>query len=141
VRIVLDTNILVSALLSPSGPPFQLLSMWESGDFELVISRQQRDEVARVLGYKHLSSRISAEQAAQLVTSLEYAAVVVGDLPSVDLSSDPADNLILASAVAGQADLVVTGDKRHLLAIGAIGDISIVSATEAVQRIQANRTP
>jgi putative PIN family toxin of toxin-antitoxin system len=141
VRIVLDTNILVSALLSSSGPPFQLLSIWEAGDFEVVTSRPQIDEVTRVLGYKHLSSRISVEQATQLVASLEHAAVVVSNLSNVDLSTDPADNLILASAIAGRADMVVTGDKRHLLAIGAVGDIPIVPASEAVQRIQARKMP
>jgi putative PIN family toxin of toxin-antitoxin system len=141
VRIVLDTNILVSALLSPSGPPFQLLNKWEAGDFEVITSRSQIDEVARVLGYKHLKNRISIEQATQLLSSLEHAAVVVSDLPSIELSADPADNLILASAVAGRADMVVTGDKRHLLAIGALSDIPILPASEAVERIQARKMP
>lgn len=135
MRIVLDTNILISALLSPSGPPRQLLEIWEAGEMELITSVQQRDEVARVLDYEHLRPRITAEQAEQLVSLLEHTATMVEPVPNFELSVDPADNVILATAVAGQADMIVTGDKRHLLTLVDAQGIPIVTASAAVARL------
>lgn len=135
MRIVLDTNILVSALLSPSGPPRQLVEMWEAGIIEVVTCPQQRDEVARVLNYQHLRERIKPEQASQLIALLETMTTSISELPQLSVSPDPSDNLILASAVASRANYVVTGDKRDMLAIGIVDGIPIITAAAAIARL------
>lgn len=57
------------------------------------------------------------------------------DLPSIDLSPDPADNTILAIAIAGSADLIVSGDKPDVLALGEARSIPIVTARAAFERL------
>jgi predicted nucleic acid-binding protein len=67
-------------------------------------------------------------EAANLVNGLRSRAVVLRDLPAVDLSSDPSDNPILAVAIAGKAIYLVTGDKRDLLALDTMEGVRIVTA-------------
>ena len=62
-------------------------------------------------------------------------ALVLDEPPEVDLSPDPKDNLILAAAVAGMANLIVSGDKKHMLVLGKVEGIPVVTAREALERI------
>ncbi|MBL8725501.1 MAG: putative toxin-antitoxin system toxin component, PIN family [Planctomycetes bacterium] len=135
VRLVLDTNILVSGLLSPKGPPGTLVAAWLDLRFELVTSAEQVAELRRVLAYEKLRPFLSQEQARDFVENLEALAVVAADLPLITASPDPDDNLILATAVAGRADAVVSGDKAHLLVLRAVEGIPILSARAAVAKL------
>ncbi len=60
--------------------------------------------------------------------------------PTITLSTDPEDNIILGTAVAGKADLLVSGDKKHLLPLGKIEEISILSPREAIENILSTRS-
>ena len=62
---------------------------------------------------------------------------VAEDLPAVNFSPDPDDNLILAAAIAGRADLIVSGDKKHMLSLGQVEGIPIVTPAEALHRLYA----
>jgi len=137
MRMVLDTNVLVSALITPGGMPDQLLQQWEAGQYALVTSEEQLIELQRVLGYEKLSRFIHPDQTARLVANLRQAAEVVTTLPHVTASSDEADNLIIASAIAGNASHLTTGDRAHLLSLKRVGSIQIVTAREAVDLIAA----
>ena len=137
MRIVLDTNILVSALISGEGPPGQVLAAVKSPGITLITSRFQIDELRDVLARDRLQPYIRGEEADDLLYHLEAVAVVVGELPAVSLSSDPDDNQILATAIAGDADLIVSGDRGHMLAIGSAHGIPIVTAREAAGRLRA----
>lgn len=134
MRILLDTNIVVAGFLSPKGPPGRLLLAWLQGRFQLVTSREQLHEIARVLGYERITSRIDPVQAQELVENVEVLAFLAEGLPDIDLSSDPADNVILATAVAGKADLVVSGDKPGVLVLREV-EGPIVAAREALERL------
>ena len=107
VRLVLDTNILVSGLLSSKGPPGKLVRAWLELRFEFVTSEEQIDEPRRVLGYDRLQPYIHPEQARDFVENLEVLAIVATELPTLEVSPDPDDNVILATAVAGDTDAVV----------------------------------
>lgn len=131
VRIVLDTNILVSALISPDGPPGRLLAAVKHDRLTLITSAPQLSELSAVLSREHLRAHIRPEEAEDLLGGLDAVGEVVTNLPPVSLSADPDDNLILATAISGRADLVVSGDKRHMLALGQLGDIPIVTASAA----------
>ena len=135
MRIVLDTNILVSALLAPNGPPGRLLAAVKRGDLTLVTSDVQIDELRNVLGRDRLNACIRPREAAALLDNLSAVGVVATDLPDVDASPDPDDNLILAAAMVGRADLIVSGDKGHMLALGQVEGIPIVTAREALDRL------
>jgi predicted nucleic acid-binding protein len=67
-----------------------------------------------------------------LLGTLGTVAIVVEELPQIELSVDPDDNVILATAVAGRADLLVTGDKSGLLALKAVRGIPIVTPRDAL---------
>ena len=137
VRIVLDTNILISALISPGATPDLLIHYWESGAFTLVTSHPQLDELSRVLAYEKLAPFLRPFQSQRLLERIAHAAAIASDLPKLTVSPDPDDNAIIATAIAGKADLIVTGDKRGLLALGSVQGIPIVTAREAVERLGA----
>ncbi len=139
MRLVLDTNIVVSALVW-GGVPYKLIEAATAGDIELVTSPALLAELRDVLGREHLASRLAA-----LRSSIEQAIDFYGELaitvsplatPRV-VSADVDDDHVIAAAVAGGADVVVSGD-RHLLSLGSHQGIGIVNAAEAVRRIAAS---
>ncbi len=136
VRVVLDTNVFVSALISRKGWPGRVLAAAKGDGYTLITSSFQIDELRRVLNQTRLQSTIKPEEADDLFAVLGAVAEVVDELPEVNRSDDPDDNLILATAVAGKADLVVSGDKRHMLAVGNVEGIPIVTAREAADRLR-----
>jgi uncharacterized protein len=139
VRLVLDTNVLVSALITKGTPPDLLYQAWDAGTFELVIPDAQLDELRRVVEYKKLRPYIQRDEAEALLETIDAAALVVEGLPEIDLSPDPDDNVILATAIVGKVDLLVTGDKSGLLELKAVHGIPIVTPKEALSRIQGGR--
>jgi putative PIN family toxin of toxin-antitoxin system len=136
---VLDTNVLVSALITKGTPPDLLYQAWDAGTFQLVTSREQLDELRRVMAYKKLQPYITPDEAEALLETIDAAAVVVEGIPEVDSSPDPDDNVILATAIAGEADLLVTGDKSGLLALETVHGIPIVTPKDALERIPGKR--
>ena len=137
VRVVLDTNVLIAALITKGTPPDRLYQAWLRGEIELITSVAQIAELAAVLARPRLQKYLDADEAAAIIENIDTRAVIFDDLPSVDLSPDPKDNPILAAAIAGNADLIVSGDKTHLLELGAAVGIPIVSAREALNRLGA----
>jgi len=135
VRIVLDTNIIISGLLSETGPPGLLLRLWLEGKFELATSKAQLGELVRVLDYKKIRIRIPSDQAADFLGHIDALAVVIDALPDVDLLPDPDDNAILATAIKTQADFIVSGDKTDLLSLTEAKGILILTARQAMERL------
>ena len=133
---MLDTNILVSALISGAGPPGRILALIKQERLTLVTSAVQLDELRNVLGRERLRPWIRPEEAQDLIRNLEALGEVVTDLPDVNALPDPDDNPILATAIAGRADLIVSGDKKHMLALGHIRGIPILTAAAAADRLQ-----
>jgi putative PIN family toxin of toxin-antitoxin system len=136
VRVVLDTNILIGALITKGTPPDQLYRAWLRGEFELVTSIEQIHELARTLSRRRLQKHIDASEASVIVGHLGMRAIVLDRPPSVALSTGPADNRILAAAIAGQVDFIVSGDKRHMLALKEVEGIPLITAREAVERLR-----
>ncbi len=133
LRVVLDTNVLVSGLQSPKGPPGRLIRAWASGCFELVTSEAQLSELRRTLRYPKLRKRIPKHVAGALINAVKAkAAIVKPSLPSIEIP-DEDDQFILGTAIAGKADFLVTGDRSHSLALKKIGSTRIVDPTTAVQ--------
>lgn len=139
MRIVLDTNVLVSALISSGTPPALLYEAWARGDFALATSAAQIEELRRVLAYERLRPYIAPADARTLTETIDASALVVEGLPDVSVSSDPDDNMILATAIAAGADLIVTGDKSHLLDLGSVEGVLIVSPRSALDRLGLGR--
>ena len=133
MRIVLDTGIFVSALISRNTPPDILYSAWLKRLFHLITSDIQLEEIERVLNYKKLRRFIQAKEATLLLDNISSIAEIQTDLPTVTLSPDPNDDMILATALAGRADYLVSGDKKDLLSLGSVQNIPIITARQAIE--------
>ena len=130
MRVILDTNVLLGALISPHGPPDAIYRAWRAAHFELVTSTAQLDELRRVSRYPKLKTILPAHRIGTMVNNMQRA-IVLNTLPplpeGVD-ANDPNDAFLLAMAMAGEADYLVTGDRRAgLLQRGGIGRTRIVT--------------
>ena len=115
MRVVLDTNVIISALARPISLPGQLVIAWRKGQFTLLCCAEQLAEIRRVTRYGKIAALVAPPLAGKMVNQLKRGAAMIGPLPPVDRSPDPFDNYLLALAEAGGADYLVTGDKADLL--------------------------
>ena len=139
MRVILDTNILCSALITPDGPSDRLYRAWREGRFELLTSEEQLDEFRRVTRYPRLRQYIEPSAAGTMYNELRELAMLIGPLPHVEESPDPADNFLLSMAQVGKADFLVTGDKHDLLSVGAFKQTRIVSAWQMLEEVKPRR--
>lgn len=117
MRIILDTNVLVAALMAPNGPPHQLFEAFLSDRFELITSDKQLEEFSRVTRYPVIRPRIHPTQAGRMLNAVRSLAVVLENLPPASVSRDPHDDYLFSMAKAGEADYLVTGDKSGVLVL------------------------
>jgi uncharacterized protein len=117
MRVVIDTNVLVPALISPAGHPAAIVDAWLDGKFTLLTCVEQDDELRATLNKPKIAALIKPHKAGRLVNQIIKLAEDVGELPSVERSPDPKDDFLLALCEAGQADFLVTGDRSGLLAL------------------------
>ena len=134
MRVVLDTNVLVSAVLF-GGLPQALLRRALRGEFEVVTSARLMTELEDVLGRFGLAPEVA--QAAR--NEYEFVALVVRPRRVPLVVRDPDDNEVLAAAVLSKADLVVTGD-RDLLALGSHEGRSILTPRQFHEALE-KRSP
>jgi putative PIN family toxin of toxin-antitoxin system len=111
MRVVLDTNILFSALISPHGKPDAIYRAWRSARFEIVTSQLQLDEIRRASRYPKFRDILQPAKVGAMVNNLQRA-VVLEELPIAVEADDPGDAFLLAMALVGDADYLVTGDRR-----------------------------
>jgi uncharacterized protein len=130
MRVVLDTNILLSALISRHGAPAQLIVAWREQRYELVTLGEQLIELGEVARRPELRKRIIPSTVGRFIRDLRKFATVLGRLPQVDRSVDPADNFLLAMAEAGLADYLVSGDRRGVLDLQRHGTTHIIRARD-----------
>jgi len=130
VRLVIDTNILISALIAGTSLPAQLVVLWRASRFDLLTTAEQLDEVMRVTRYPKIRERLAPAIAGRLVNDLRALAITLDKLPVVELSADSDDNYLLALAAAGAADFLVTGDKRDLLGIAVYEGTKIITVRD-----------
>ncbi len=137
-RLVIDTNVFVSGLISAAGSPAQILRAIQHRKVIHLVSDPIVEEYLRVLDYPQIRrfKRISDEFVAEIAAYLVYQTERVELASSIKLSSDPDDNVFLETAVDGRADWLVTNDKADLLSLGTVEGIPIVSAREAVIRLR-----
>jgi putative PIN family toxin of toxin-antitoxin system len=117
MQVVLDVNVLVSAVISSRGAPAQILRLWEEERFDLVVSPQILDELERVIHYPRIQQRYNLQEAevTRFLQFIRSGALVVE--PKVEITAierDPSDNRYLECAVEGRASYIVSGD-QHLL--------------------------
>jgi len=117
MRVVLDTNILISALMIQTGNPAAIYRAWREGRFTLLTCEELLDELQATLRKPALAERIKPYNAGGLVNEMKRLAEYVQALPRLRRSPDPTDDFLLALCEAGRADYLVTGDKSGLLVL------------------------
>ena len=149
VRVVLDTNVLVSGLVAKGGAPHRILDKWLEGRFALITSLYLLEEFAHVLSYRRIAKRLCLredEVAALLAALLDGAEVTSGELQLPGVTRDPADIVdidrasvrtseddpVVACAVEGKADYIVSGD-QDILVLEEYEDIQIVTPRQFVE--------
>jgi len=137
VRLLLDTNTIVSGLLWKSPPHAVLMAARERNDISLYSSPRLLAELANVLARKKLSTAVVASTRSPevlLQRYLQVARVVVPAVIAPVIRTDPDDDHVLACALAAKADLIVSGDS-HLLNLKTYQGIPVVNAAEALTRL------
>lgn len=132
MRAVLDTNVVVSSFLSPSGVRAKVLEAWEKGKFELMVSEDILAEYKRALNYQEVSSRhgMTTEQISQTIAEMKSFATVIEPIQKLTvIKNDPADDKFLECAKEAEADYIISGD-LHLLNLKKYEDIQILSPSE-----------
>jgi len=118
--VVLDTNVIISALLSAGGTPAQIIDLWEAGTIDVATSAPLLDELKRALDYKQVKKylKLAPDEINTLLGRWSTLSIYVE--PEVELDvveDDPDDNRVLECAIVAEANYIISGDK-HLLDLG-----------------------
>lgn len=135
MRVVLDTNVLISALLVGRSSSALLINAWRRGAFDLLTCELQLEEIRAVTRREHIRALIRPALAGELVNQLRNMARWIDVLPVVDRSVDFFDNFLLSMAQGGQADVLVSGDKRGVLVLQTHGACRIVTVRQFVEQL------
>lgn len=133
LRIVFDTNLFVSSLLVKRGIPARALDAWRQRRITLLTSPAIMTEIAVTLSYDRIRRKygVTDEDVSRLIDLLSSDALMVPGKMDVSGSvpADSDDEIVLACALEGKADLIVSGD-QHLLALGEFKGIPIITARQ-----------
>lgn len=139
LRIAIDTNVIVSGILSRKGAPVELLKAWRERRFLLLTSLAIVAEVREVLQYPRIRKKnpLSNDDIEQTITLLEHDALLVKGEANVAASvpDDPKDEMFLACALDGKADVIVSGD-HHLLDLESYRDIPIMTPRQFLDQLR-----
>jgi uncharacterized protein len=138
LRVVLDTNVFVSGLLSRGGAAARVLDAWRERRYILATSPAIIAEIQAVLNYPHIQAKyaILEEDINQFIAILNQDALLVPGKTRVAgiIPADPKDEKFLVCALESQADLIVSGD-HHLLELGVYQDIPIVTIRQLLDQL------
>jgi len=129
--VVLDTNVIISALFSPSGPPGEIIRYWEDFKISVATSDFLLDELESVLRYSKVSRflKLSDEEIHLFLNRFKMFASMVNSESYLDvIKNDPDDNRVLECANAAKAHFIISGD-QHLQEIREFQGIVILSPT------------
>ncbi len=133
--VVLDSNVLLSALISPHGTPFQIYEAWRQHSFELVTCKEQIEEIRRASRYPKFKGILQPHLIGLMLNNLQRA-VVYKKVPAKHTALDPHDSYLLDLADMAKAHYLVTGDKRAgLLEMKRVGTARIMTATAFARQL------
>lgn len=139
-RIVVDTNVIVSAALNKHGRPAAIIDAVISGQHVLIISETILEEVQRVFAYSKIQKllqkhRVSPEEIANYLSIISQLAIMVPGQLSVEVVvNDSSDNMFLTAALEGRADVIISGD-HHLCDLQYFKDMPILTPAEFLEQL------
>ncbi len=138
MRVVLDTNILLSALISPHGISDKIYRAWRLGRFDLVTSLIQLDELRRASRYPKFKTVLQPARVGAMINNLQHA-IILNHLNIKEEANDPGDAFLISMSSEGKADYLVTGEKRAgLLQRKSIGRTRVLTPTDFCGKILKN---
>lgn len=140
IRATLDVNVLVSGFPASGGAPAELIARWLRRDFDLVLSEHILAGLVRAWNRPYWRARYRSGEAQRTIVLLRDRAVLVEPAGTVrGVGQDEEDDLVLATAVAGNADFLVTGDKP-LQAVGSYQSVIIFSPRQFLTLLDRRTT-
>jgi putative PIN family toxin of toxin-antitoxin system len=138
--VVLDANVLVSGATASAGAIADLMDRWLRADqFDVVLSERILSDVDRVLAEPYFARRLAAQARATYVATIKRAAFVVPIVSGiVGVAPDPDDDDVIAAAMDGQAEYLVTGDVR-LRAVGGYAAVQFITPREFIDLLRSMR--
>ena len=134
-RVVLDTNVLVSAFLWP-GPPSKVYALAAQGQIQCLTCKELEAELVDVLS--RAKFKLTSDEVLAIVRDVQRIALPVVVTSTFEVvKEDPDDDMLLRLAVDGRAKFLMSGD-GHLLKIGKYQEIEIVTASEFLRRFEAS---
>ena len=133
IRTVIDTNVIVSAILF-GGIPGELISLWKSGHIQPLASRDIIDEYIKVLTYPKFD--LSEKEINYILYNeiLSYFEIITHKPGQIIIHKDPSDDKFLHCAKAGKASVIITGD-RHLLSLKSYGKVIILTPSQFLEKL------
>lgn len=131
MRVVLDSNIYLSALISEKGNPFKIIQRWQEKEFDVLVSQPIINEILRVTAYERIQKKYPRvkERRIEFVELVSKDGIWTTQVDKLDVvTADESDNRYIECAVAGNAEYIVTGD-QHLLVVGGFQGIVITTPT------------
>ncbi len=133
MRVVLDTNVLVSAMLTPGSTCSDIVAQWDAGRFLVLVTGPVADEYDRVLHYANLNMPL--EKIRSLLARIDAAAESVRPAEVEPDLPDPDDVIFFQCALGGAANCIVTGNKKHFPPKACHG-MPILSPAEFLARLR-----
>ncbi len=133
-RCVIDTNVVISAVLKPESLPARVVA-YAFGEGALLVSDALLGELRTRLARPKFDRYVSAADREQLVALLARRGTRTAVTTVVTDSPDPDDNAVLALALDGRADVIVTGDRKHLLPLHPYRGIPVLSPRDFAERV------
>ncbi len=141
LKIVIDTNVFVSATITEKGKPAQILKVWREKKLEVIISPEILKEIGQVV-FRHKIKKITfwtEKERYQFIEDLARICILTpGSLQLKQAVKHTQDHKFLVATIEGKADYIVSGD-RHLRDLGVYKGIKIVSANEFLQILETKR--
>jgi uncharacterized protein len=139
LKAVLDTNILISALISAAGTPHQIYRAWLAGSFTLITSERQLEEFKEVCFRPQIRKFVKPIEVGNFVNAIRKRAVILEAIKSSDVSSDPDDNYLFGMAFTAGAPFIVSVDREHVLSVGKIKGVTAITPTVFLKHFKPKR--
>lgn len=135
MKVVIDTNVLFSALISPHGAPDKIYRAWRSGCFFIVTSQMQLEEIRKASRYPKFKDLLEPAKVGAMLNNL-HRSIVLDHLIIEFETNDPEDSFLLSMAKASEADYLITGDRRSgLLQRKNLGRSRILTPTDFCKEV------
>ena len=117
ILVVLDSNVIISSLLSSNGSSSRIIELWRKHYFDLLTSTYILSEVKKTLQDKQLANkyRFAKTKQSRLLTQLTHFATIIDSTKSIKIGRDQNDHAVLSATINGHANYLVTGDQDLLV--------------------------